>query len=49
MAKKQNIQKYTESIQNRRARFEFEILDTIVTGIQLFGSEVKSVRLGKQA
>lgn len=47
MAKKQNIQKYTESIQNRRARFEFEILDTIVTGIQLFGSEVKSVRLGK--
>ena len=47
MAKKQNIQQYVQAIQNRKARYEFEILDTIVTGIQLFGSEVKSVRLGK--
>ncbi|NTV15937.1 MAG: SsrA-binding protein [Chlorobiaceae bacterium] len=47
MAKKQHIQQYVQAIQNRKARYEFEILDTIVTGIQLFGSEVKSVRLGK--
>ncbi len=36
-----------QAIQNRKARYEFEILDTIVTGIQLLGCEVKSVRLGK--
>ena len=47
MAKKQNVQNYVQAIQNRKARFEFEILDTIVTGIQLLGCEVKSVRLGK--
>ncbi len=47
MSKKENTQNYVQAIQNRKARFEFEILDTIVTGIQLFGSEVKSVRLGK--
>ena len=35
------------SIQNRKARFEYQILDTIVCGIELLGSEVKSVRLGK--
>ncbi len=47
MTKKQHHQEYVKAIQNRKARFEFEILDTIVTGIQLFGSEVKSVRLGQ--
>jgi SsrA-binding protein len=47
VAKKQHVQQYVQAIQNRKARFEFEILDTIVAGIQLFGSEVKSVRLGK--
>lgn len=47
MSKKQNSQQYVQAIQNRKARFEFEILDTLVAGIQLFGSEVKSVRLGK--
>jgi SsrA-binding protein len=46
VSKKQHIQQYVQSIQNKKARFEFEILDTIVAGIQLFGSEVKSVRLG---
>lgn len=46
MSKKQKEQHYTNSIQNKKARFEFEILDTLVAGIQLFGSEVKSVRLG---
>jgi SsrA-binding protein len=47
VTKKQHHQEYVKAIQNRKARFEFEILDTIVTGIQLFGSEVKSVRLGQ--
>ncbi|TLU83041.1 MAG: SsrA-binding protein SmpB [Chlorobium sp.] len=46
MSKKQQTRQYVQSIQNRKARFEYSILDTIVTGIQLFGSEVKSVRLG---
>lgn len=31
---------------NRRARHEFEILDTVEAGIVLQGSEVKSLRLG---
>ncbi|NTW84222.1 MAG: SsrA-binding protein [Chlorobiaceae bacterium] len=47
MSKKQQIRQYVQSIQNRKARFEYTIIDTIVTGIQLLGSEVKSVRLGK--
>ncbi|MET0155636.1 MAG: SsrA-binding protein SmpB [Rickettsiales bacterium] len=32
---------------NRRARFEYEILDVFECGIVLQGSEVKSMRLGK--
>jgi SsrA-binding protein len=31
---------------NRRARYDYAILDTIETGIVLQGSEVKSLRLG---
>jgi SsrA-binding protein len=33
--------------ENRKARFRFEILDTLECGIQLMGSEVKSLRDGK--
>jgi SsrA-binding protein len=33
--------------QNRRARFDFDIVDTYEAGIVLVGSEVKSVRDGK--
>lgn len=33
--------------QNRRARFEFQILETTEAGLVLKGSEVKSVRQGK--
>ncbi|NTV03069.1 MAG: SsrA-binding protein SmpB [Chlorobiaceae bacterium] len=47
MAKKQEKPSYVTVIQNRKARFEFEILDTLVAGIELLGSEVKSVRLGR--
>lgn len=34
-------------IENRKARFEYTILDTYICGIVLFGSEVKSLRKGK--
>lgn len=33
--------------ENRRARFEYDILDTLECGIALLGSEVKSLRNGK--
>ncbi|ACA99347.1 MULTISPECIES: SsrA-binding protein SmpB [Cyanophyceae] len=32
---------------NRKARFQYEILETLEAGIQLQGTEVKSVRAGK--
>ncbi len=32
---------------NRRARFEYEILDTVEAGLVLLGPEVKSLRAGK--
>ena len=33
--------------QNKKARHDYFILETIEAGIELFGTEVKSVRLGK--
>ena len=33
--------------ENRRARFDYEILDTVEAGIVLTGTEVKSLRSGK--
>lgn len=33
--------------QNRKARHEYEVLDTVDCGIQLLGSEVKSIRNNK--
>jgi SsrA-binding protein len=38
--------KYKLIAQNRRARFDYEFLDTIEAGIVLLGSEVKSLRSG---
>ena len=35
------------NIQNKRARFEYEILDKYIAGIVLKGTEIKSIRLGK--
>jgi SsrA-binding protein len=32
--------------ENRKAYFDYEIIDTVETGIELFGFEVKSVRQG---
>ncbi len=34
-------------VQNRRARFDYEVLDTLECGVALVGSEVKSLRGGK--
>lgn len=35
------------NIKNKRATFDFEILDTYMAGIVLTGTEIKSIRLGK--
>ncbi|HBU78584.1 MAG TPA: SsrA-binding protein, partial [Muricauda sp.] len=35
------------NIKNRRARFDYEILDTYMAGIVLGGTEIKSLREGK--
>ncbi|PQB06621.1 SsrA-binding protein [Polaribacter filamentus] len=35
------------NIKNKKARFEFEILDKYVAGIQLTGTEIKSIRLSQ--
>jgi SsrA-binding protein len=37
----------TINIQNKKARFEFEILDKYTAGIVLTGSEIKSIRASK--
>ena len=34
-------------IQNKKAKFEYIILDRFTAGIQLFGTEIKSIREGK--
>lgn len=34
-------------IKNRRATFDYEILDTYTAGLVLLGTEIKSIRLGK--
>jgi SsrA-binding protein len=35
------------NIRNRKASFEYEFLEKYVAGIQLFGTEIKSLREGK--
>ena len=37
----------TVQILNKRAKFEYEILDKYTAGIVLVGTEIKSIRLGK--
>ena len=34
------------SISNRKARFEYELLEVFTAGIQLLGTEIKSLRAG---
>lgn len=45
MAKKQ-AQNKPKSIQNRRARHDYELGDSLVVGLELTGAEVKSLRMG---
>lgn len=35
------------NIKNKRAKFEYQLLDKFVAGIQLGGTEIKSIRNGK--
>ena len=35
------------NIQNKRARFEYELIDQYTAGLVLTGTEIKSIRLGK--
>ncbi len=45
MAKKKK-QSEPKAISNRRARFDYELGDTLLVGIELLGREVKSLRMG---
>ena len=47
MAKKPENPNYKVVAENRRARFDYAIEDDIECGIQLHGSEVKSLRIGQ--
>ncbi|HZP55195.1 MAG TPA: SsrA-binding protein SmpB [Candidatus Saccharimonadales bacterium] len=39
-------QKEKSKITNRRARYDYELADSLVVGLQLTGAEVKALRLG---
>lgn len=41
------MSKNTINIRNKKAKFEYEFLDTYVAGIILVGTEIKSIREGK--
>ncbi|MCA9325612.1 SsrA-binding protein SmpB [Candidatus Saccharibacteria bacterium] len=45
MAKKKRNQ--TKSIQNRRARHDYELGDSLVVGLELTGRETKALRMGQ--
>jgi SsrA-binding protein len=45
MAKKKAAKQH-RTIQNRRARFDYELGDSLVVGLELTGAEVKSLRMG---
>ena len=48
MAKPKNADPNARTVaENRKARFNYEILDTLEAGIQLKGTEVKSLREGR--
>lgn len=47
MAKKGKTHKIKGKILNRRARFDYEILETVEAGMALTGPEVKSLRQGR--
>ncbi len=41
------MQKNTVNIKNKKASFNFQFLEKFIAGIQLTGTEIKSIRLGK--
>jgi SsrA-binding protein len=41
------MQKNTINIKNRKARFNYEILEKYTAGIKLMGTEIKAIREGK--
>jgi SsrA-binding protein len=41
------MKKNTINIKNRKAKFEYEFLETYVAGIKLAGTEIKAIRMGK--
>lgn len=45
--KKKHAKDFTPRIDNRKARHEYQVIDTLECGIVLTGSEVKSVREGR--
>jgi SsrA-binding protein len=47
MASKKRIEARRNVAENRRARFDYEILDTYEAGLSLTGTEVKSLRQGR--
>ena len=46
MAQKK-IKKVNVEINNRKAKYDYDILETLVAGIVLTGTEIKSIRQGK--
>lgn len=46
-SKKTSKPTFVRTIHNRKARFEYEVLETHEAGIALKGTEVKSIRQGK--
>lgn len=47
MAKDKSRFSNTINMKNRKARYAYEFLDTLVAGISLKGTEIKSIREGK--
>ncbi|MEM8629904.1 MAG: SsrA-binding protein SmpB [Pseudomonadota bacterium] len=47
MAQKDDTKNYKVIAENRRARYDYAIEDDLECGIQLMGSEVKSLRIGQ--
>ncbi len=39
--------KHQKSISNRRARFDYDIQDTLIAGVELSGAEVRAIRSGQ--
>jgi len=47
MSQQKKIFKNNINIRNKKARFDYEIIDKYVAGIQLVGTEIKAIREGK--